>query len=308
MTQDDERVAEADELAPFEGEIARKEPPDWSDLSVRFGVAAVMAVLGLAAMWVGGWTFRIVVAALCALMIWETARMLSHGPAVRPLRLPPSRRAAKPARSWAPLVLAGTGGLALVLVFVLPPGWALPLVLIPGLAGLRLMRHNRTILTTFCTGILLAGWGLADLRTEYGFGWMMWLAAVVIATDVFGYFAGKQFGGPKFWPRVSPKKTWAGTIAGWAASAVVGALWWVFGGADSQIIGISVAISMASQMGDISESAVKRKMGVKDSSALLPGHGGVFDRFDGMLGAALLLLFVEALIGFPPTAAGLADP
>ena len=70
--------------------------------------------------------------------------------------------------------------------------------------------------------------------------------------------------------------------------------------AGPHLIGLSVALSMASQMGDIAESAIKRRMGVKDSSNLLPGHGGVLDRFDGMIGAAFLLLLVEALTQFPP--------
>ena len=280
-----------------------KGEPDWSDLAVRFGVATIMGIVALAAMFVGGWAVRVMVILICAFVIWETARMLSHGPAVRPLRLPPSRRAALPALTWAPVVIASLGAVALLAAFLLPPGFALPFIFAPGLAGVRLMRHNRTLLMTFCVAILLAGWGLAEIRVRYGFDWALWMALTVIVTDVFGYFAGRQFGGPKFWPRVSPKKTWSGTIAGWAAAAVVGAIWWVWFGASAQIIGISVGISMASQLGDIAESAMKRKMGVKDSSALLPGHGGVFDRFDGMLGGALLLLVVEALIGFPPTPA-----
>jgi len=71
-------------------------------------------------------------------------------------------------------------------------------------------------------------------------------------------------------------------------------------GVGLEIVGISIAISMASQMGDIAESAMKRKMGVKDSSNLIPGHGGVFDRFDGMLGASVFLLLIEQLVDFPP--------
>ena len=288
-----------------EGATPARSEPDWSDLAVRFGVATVMGVVALAAMMLGGWAFRLMVILICATVIWETARMLSHGPAVRPLRLPPSRRAAKPAPTWAPVAIASLGAVALLAAFILPPGFALPLIFGPGLAGVRLMRHNRTLLMTFCVAILLAGWGLAEIRIRYGFEWALWMAFTVIATDVFGYFAGRQFGGPKFWPRVSPKKTWSGTIAGWIAAGIVGAIWWIWFGASAQIIGISVAISMASQLGDIAESAMKRKMGVKDSSSLLPGHGGVFDRFDGMLGGALLLLVVEAIIGFPPIPAAI---
>ena len=76
----------------------------------------------------------------------------------------------------------------------------------------------------------------------------------------------------------------------------------IWADASSQIIGLSIALSMAAQMGDISESAVKRKVGVKDASNLIPGHGGLLDRFDGMLGAAVLLLLVEQMVGFPPVA------
>ena len=278
-----------------------QEAPDrWGDLALRFGVATVMGAASLAALAAGGWVFRIAVAGICAVLIWEIARMLSHGPAVRRMREVPTRRDAGPARNGGPLILGGLGGAALIAAFVLPPGFALPLLLAPGIAAIRLLQHNRSVFMPFCVAILLSGWGLADLRVTFGFEWMLWLALVVIATDVFGYFAGKQFGGPKFWPKVSPKKTWSGTVAGWVAAAAVGAVFWQVTDVSAQIVGISVALSMASQMGDIAESAVKRKMGVKDSSALLPGHGGVFDRFDGMLGAALLLLIVESVVDFPP--------
>ena len=121
----------------------------------------------------------------------------------------------------------------------------------------------------------------------------------MVATDVVGYFAGRAIGGPKFWPKVSPKKTWSGTAAGWAGAALVGLLFSINTGASLQLMGISVAISMASQMGDIAESGMKRKLGVKDSSNLIPGHGGLMDRFDGMLGASMFLLVIGQFIGLP---------
>lgn len=288
---------------------AGEPPPErWGDLALRFGVASVMGLAALGALAIGGWVFGLTVAAICAVMVWEIARMLSHGPAVRRMREVPTKRAAEPAGSSGPLILGGLGGAALLAALVLPPGFALPLLLAPGIAAISLLKHNRSVFMPFCVAILLAGWGLTDLRMTFGFEWMLWLALVVVATDVFGYFAGKQFGGPKFWPRVSPKKTWSGTVAGWAAAAAVGAGFWAATGVTSQIVGISVALSMASQMGDIAESAIKRKMGVKDSSSLLPGHGGVFDRFDGMLGAALLLLLVESVVDFPPRALAASAP
>jgi phosphatidate cytidylyltransferase len=128
---------------------------------------------------------------------------------------------------------------------------------------------------------------------------MVWLVAVVVATDVAGYFAGKALGGPKFWPRVSPKKTWSGTAAGWLAAAAVGAVFAAEAGIGLGVVVLSVLVSMASQAGDVAESALKRKMGVKDSSGLIPGHGGLFDRFDGMLGAAAMVLLVLSIWGLP---------
>ena len=129
---------------------------------------------------------------------------------------------------------------------------------------------------------------------------MAWLALVVISTDILGYFAGRFIGGPKFWPKISPKKTWSGTVAGWIGAAIIGVVFVWYGRSGPELIGISVAISMASQIGDVAESALKRRMGVKDSSNIMPGHGGMFDRFDGMLGASVFLLLVEQIIDFPP--------
>ncbi|MDB2407938.1 phosphatidate cytidylyltransferase, partial [Jannaschia sp.] len=140
--------------------------------------------------------------------------------------------------------------------------------------------------------------------TEFGLLWMLWLIAVVVISDVAGYFAGRMIGGPKFWPKISPKKTWSGTVAGWIGAALVGWIWAVWLNAGWETIGISVALAMMAQMGDIAESAVKRKMDVKDSSNLLPGHGGLFDRFDAMLGAALMLMIIESMTVFPAVPGG----
>ena len=280
----------------------------WADLAPRFGAATVLAIIVIVFMWIGGWPFRLLIALICGVLLWELARMLTGPGSIRPegRRRRSARRAARDevvagrTGGKPSMVLGALGGGALVLAFLLPPGFALPLLLAPGMAAISILPRNRTVFLPFAAMILLAGWGLAALRVDFGFGWMAWLAAVVIVTDVFGYFAGRLIGGPKFWPRVSPKKTWSGTVAGWVAAGFVGLGWVIWSGAGVELIGISVALSMASQMGDIAESAVKRKMGVKDSSSLLPGHGGLFDRFDGMLGASILLLLFEAVTDFPP--------
>ena len=154
----------------------------------------------------------------------------------------------------------------------------------------------------FTVMIVLAGFGLVQVRDDYGVGWLMWLVVVVVVTDVVGYFAGRAIGGPKFWPKVSPKKTWSGTAAGWIGAALVGLLFSINTGVGFQLIGISVAMSMASQMGDMAESGMKRRLGVKDSSNLIPGHGGLLDRFDGMLGAAFFLLIIGQFLSIAPIA------
>jgi phosphatidate cytidylyltransferase len=245
----------------------------FSDLSTRVLTGAAIAIVGLGAVWAGSPWFTIFVAAVIGVLIWELARMLD-APMNRALGLGAS---AGGLLLLAKLLTVGLG---------LPVGLALPLLFLTGFAGLSLMPRNRTLFLVVTTLIMLASFGLITHRDTFGLTWMLWLVLVVAVTDIGGYFAGRILGGPKFWPRVSPKKTWSGTVAGWIAAGVVGWAFMATTGTGVALIGISVALSMASQMGDIGESAIKRRVGVKDSSGLLPGHGGVWDRFDGMLGAS----------------------
>ncbi|WP_338014611.1 phosphatidate cytidylyltransferase [Rhodophyticola sp. CCM32] len=214
-------------------------------------------------------------------MVWELVRMLGGG----------AGRAG---------LIGIMAALLLLVAKLLPVGFGLLLLLLACLAGAVLLGKTRGLYIAHSALILFAGFGLLIHREEFGLIWMIWLVLVVAGTDVFGYFAGRIIGGPKFWPRISPKKTWSGTVAGWICAGIVGAGFMKLTGSGVELIGISVALSIASQIGDITESALKRRVGVKDSSTLLPGHGGVFDRFDGMLGAALLLFLVESLTEFPP--------
>lgn len=253
----------------------------WSDLAPRLISAVVMLILGGIAVWAGGLLFNVLIALCCGGLIWELVRMLA------------------PDRSAVALQLGLLGGAATLAAAVLPPVWALPLLVAPAMVGLSQLSQHRKYYFGFTLWALIAGFGFIWLRSELGMQWMLWLIGVVVVTDVAGYFAGKMIGGPKFWPRVSPKKTWSGTSAGWVAAALVG-FWF----AQAQNLGLglvvlSVLVAMASQAGDVAESALKRKMGVKDSSGLIPGHGGLFDRFDGMLGAAAMVLIFLTLWGLP---------
>jgi phosphatidate cytidylyltransferase len=254
----------------------------WSDLTARTASAAAMVVIGTIGIWMGGHVFHVLVALICGLMVWELVGML------------------RPGVRYAQLQLGVLTGVAVFLAIYLPVGFALPLLLAPAMIGFGYLSENRTVYMSYTVMILLAGYGMMQVRDDMGFGWLMWLVLVVVITDVVGYFAGRALGGPKFWPKVSPKKTWSGTASGWVGAAIVGLIFSIQTGVGLQLIGISIAISMASQMGDIAESGLKRTMGVKDSSNLIPGHGGLLDRFDGMLGAALFLLIIGQFIGFPP--------
>jgi phosphatidate cytidylyltransferase len=141
---------------------------------------------------------------------------------------------------------------------------------------------------------------------SFGFIAMIFLFAVVWATDVAAYFAGRLIGGPKLWPAVSPNKTWsgaaagaiAGTAAGWAVAAAAGI------GPIAPIIAAGFLLSVAAQFGDLFESALKRRFGAKDASHTIPGHGGLMDRLDGFLAAAVAAALVGVARGGLDGAAG----
>lgn len=243
------------------------------DLAPRVASAVVMAALGLGAVWLGGWWFTALVLAAVAVMGWELHRM--HAPD-------------------APQGLAqGVGLLGAVWVYAFggfsPQLLAFLLMMVPAVViALRLPRE-RQVFGAYFALVLMAGHALIVLREGLGPLWFFWLVAVVVASDVAGYFAGRFIGGPKLWPRVSPKKTWSGTVAGWALAAVAGLAFMAPLGAGGSLVLLSVLVAMAGQAGDIAESAVKRRAGVKDSSNLIPGHGGLLDRFDALMAAAVLV-------------------
>jgi len=136
------------------------------------------------------------------------------------------------------------------------------------------------------------------LDQAYGFVALILILLVVWVTDIGGYFAGRGIGGPKLWPRVSPKKTWAGAIGGFAASLVVAGGFAALGLAKTvPVVLVGAALSVASQLGDLFESAVKRRFGVKDSSHLIPGHGGLMDRLDGLVAAIVVAAIFGLLRG-----------
>lgn len=251
----------------------------WADLGPRVTSAAVMAVVGIGAIWAGGVVFGALVALAVGLVGWEITRMMAPGRANVAAGIGAAMGAGVFMAAFMPLPLA-----LLTLFFVVMLG-----------AGGLGPEPDRIRFAVYGLWVMIAGYTLMGAREAAGLVAILWLVSLVVATDVAGYFAGRILGGPKFWPAVSPKKTWSGTIAGWIAAGLVGLAFAAH--LPGPTVVLSIALSFASQMGDAAESALKRRTGIKDSSNLIPGHGGVFDRFDALLGAAFTL-FVAHQMGF----------
>lgn len=255
------------------------------NLSLRILSSLVLGPLILAAVYVGRAEFAVIVVLLALLGVDEWLRLV--------LKRPPA--------GWA----RGLAWLGVVAVAAVT-SWAGPV------AGL-VMLAAATVLFDIVLNLRLGAPGrmpalglpylgltviaLLYLRRD---GWEMvaWLLLVVWATDVGGYVFGRLIGGPKLAPRLSPKKTWAGLLGGAALAAVIGhvAVPLLFG-IDSSLMAapFSAILALIAQAGDLTESAVKRRYGAKDSGNLIPGHGGVLDRIDGLLAAAPVLALLAAL-------------
>ena len=251
----------------------------WSDLRVRLASACVLVALATAAALAGEPAFALLSAALVGFTLWELSRM--HDPA----------------RSVLPYMLAALGAVLCVPHWVVtgPAAPSDPVLLSQalsamGVACLAMLLHRRDPLIMGVYALATIGAGYAVIWLYRDPQWLLLLLGTVIATDLAGYFVGKSLGGPKFWPRLSPKKTWSGVVGGWLAAGVFATALRLFLGLELVVIALAVVMSFCSQLGDIAESLMKRRAGVKDASNLIPGHGGFLDRFDGVIGAILPLM------------------
>jgi phosphatidate cytidylyltransferase len=243
--------------------------------------AVAMLAVGAVEIWLGGLPFLTLVSLLTAVMIWELARMTGRGAA------------------WLPLGLALLAGLAMALDEGWPSVNAWYLFPFVGLAFALTPRIHPAASTVLALAIMVAGHGLFVLRDEAGTVAFLWLLAVVIVSDVAGYFTGRTLGGPKFWPAISPKKTWSGTVAGWIGAVLVGLGFVLAGHGTWPLLVLSPLVAFAGQMGDIAESWIKRRADIKDSSNLIPGHGGVMDRFDALVGAMVAVMILTRFVALP---------
>ena len=257
----------------------------FGDLPLRVLSSVVLAGLVLFDLWMGGLWVAALAALAAVLMLWELHRMVTGD-----------------GRPFAPaLVLMAVFAVASVFVTgvagetwgfrTLAVGAVAVAVVAPGRAG------------WFMCGLFYIGFAMAYvpvIRDDplLGLAGVVWLVLVVAAADIGAYFAGRTFGGPKLWPKVSPKKTWSGAIGGLVAALVVAlAFGLVMGWRPGTAAGLSLGVAVASQAGDLVESSVKRRWGVKDASRLIPGHGGVMDRLDGLVGGLWFFALYDILGG-----------
>ncbi len=254
------------------------------ELGKRLASAIVMAALAIAAVVVGGWPFVVFWAAAAVGVFWEWTAMTSGSGAVT--------RAVGIA-ALAAAALAGGFGQLYVALAALAAGAA-------GVAGATGSRHRiwRAAGVAYAGVVLLAP---VLLRRDRVFGLVaiLFLFAVVWSTDILGYFVGRAIGGPRLAPAVSPNKTWSGACGG-ALGAVVAGVSVVFVAGDVALLpaaAAAFALSVASQAGDLFESAVKRRFGVKDASHVIPGHGGLMDRLDGFIAAGAVAALVGVMRG-----------
>ena len=254
--------------------------PAVGNLALRVVSAIVLAPVAVAAAWLDSWPFALFWLLAALLVLWEWIHLVA-GPGHK-------------------LMFSASGSalaVAALVEFRDRPVAAALLIVLGGIAALIFVQRERRL--WIVAGIGYAGMMLLSpllLRTDpdYGFLAIVLLFAVVWATDIVAYFAGRAIGGPLLCPSVSPKKTWSGAIAGAAgAMAAAVAVAHLFD-ANRQVFGIlGLILSAVAQFGDLLESWIKRRFGAKDASHLIPGHGGVMDRLDGFWAAAL----VACLIG-----------
>jgi phosphatidate cytidylyltransferase len=261
------------------------------NLTRRVLSALVLAPVALGAAYLGGWAFTLISLVAAAAILWEWASLATQRP--DPLVLVPGLcafclAAALAATGKSPMAIAITAAAAIL----------------TGLALAARPRRGHPVMSPIwgSAGVIYAAIVLLSpvlLRNDPDFGLraLLFLFAVVWATDVLAFLVGRSVGGPLLWPRLSPNKTWAGAIGGLLGGVAAGvAVAYASGGPRAAVAGIlALVLSIVAQGGDLLESAVKRRFGIKDASNLSPGHGGVMDRLDGFLVAALAAVLIGIL-------------
>ena len=279
------------------------EPCDvrWGDLRKRVASAAILAPLALVAIWFGATAWTVLVTAVTLGLTFEWVRLCGFRVAAMPgiavpLAVLVAGAAAVDEHERLALLLLLAGSLA---------AWLIAYADVPhrkGSPGLRTEVRRPVSLAAGIGYVGLACVAMVWLRHDSDVGrWnVLFLVLVVWATDVGAYISGRLIGGPRLAPSISPSKTWAGAVGGLAMAIVFGSLVaHGMGGHASvwRVALVAASLGAIAQSGDLLESVIKRRFGVKDSGRLIPGHGGLLDRLDGVLAAAPAAAILALALG-----------
>lgn len=260
--------------------VRRSAPGKAGDLALRVVSGLVLAPLAVLLVYLGAPYLDLLVLFLGAAMAWEWVRLCGEGELDPP--------------GYAVIAAVGTALAAGALRHYSIAGWIIAAGAMA--AAVLAARSSRQGSFWYALGTLytaLPCLAVIWLREspQQGREIVLWLLFVVWATDIGAYVAGRTIGGPKMAPRISPNKTWAGLAGGMACAGLVGAVAaWTLGGPGIALLAVvSILLAGVAQAGDLLESALKRRFGAKDSSHLIPGHGGLLDRLDGLLAASLVV-------------------
>jgi phosphatidate cytidylyltransferase len=251
-----------------------------SELALRVCSALVLVPLAIGTAYLGGWPFALFWGAAAIGVLWEWSSLVARHEQFSAL-------------------LAGGASLTLAVVLV-ATGHVLPALLVVamgalGAASLTLAERRTWVAGGIAyAGVLAIGPIILRSDGEQGFLAVLFLFAIVWTTDIGAYFVGRALGGPKLLPRVSPNKTWAGAIGGLFASVVVAVVVAKMAALTSlfALAMLAVVLSVLAQAGDLFESFLKRRFDAKDSSHLIPGHGGLMDRLDGFVTASVAAVII----------------
>lgn len=271
------------------------------DLARRSLTGVVAGAVAFGDIWAGGLLLVLTGLACIAVLHWEWMGLTLPGAGVQARAALTAAAVALAALvashlSAAELGRPATQGSDMTIVGVAATLFVLGAIRLPDRAFSRLPLYA---LWPFWFGPALVG--LLWLRQEHGVAAALWPVAVVVMTDIGGYAAGRSFGGRKLAPRLSPSKTWSGLVGGLVLGMAAGGgfLAAIGAGVSPMALFAAFAVALAAVLGDLAQSAIKRRAGVKDSGGLLPGHGGLFDRLDGHLFALPLAAAVVWISGWP---------
>ncbi|MCA3422817.1 MAG: phosphatidate cytidylyltransferase [Roseomonas sp.] len=259
-------------------------PRPWRDLGLRGASAAVLIPIAVFGIWSGGVVWDVLVGVAVVLLSWEWARFCKIS-----------------IWRWPGLLMPAISLVVMLLAAFGPPLAALGLLAAGTLVLFLLQRQGDIWPAAGLFYIGLVGFSLVLLRGEDHAGLLntLFLVLIVWASDTGAYMAGRALGGPKLAPAISPGKTWSGAAGGLIAATLIGtgAAALLAPGGASRAAAIAAMLGVMSQAGDLLESAIKRRFGVKDSSSLIPGHGGMLDRLDGVMAAAPMATALALLAG-----------